>query len=162
MKPFISAVLGFLGLLLFYFLVMGLLSRSVAETLEQFGQLWPWILALSAGFGIQVGLYTRMRELVKNDTSQNKGVVAATGSTSSFGMLACCAHHLVEVLPIIGLSAFSVLLIRYQTPILVGSLAINVLGIILMLRNLKMVSGSKNGRLCRQSPLFPVSNYEKL
>lgn len=140
MKPIIFGVLGFLGLLLFYFLVMGLLSRSVAETLEQFRQLWPWILALSAGFGVQVGLYMKMRELVKNGTSQNKGVVAATGATSSLGMLACCAHHLVEVLPIIGLSALSVLLARYQTPILVGSLGINLLGIVLMIRNLKTIS----------------------
>lgn len=126
--------------MLFYFLVMGLLSRSVAETLTQFRQLWPWILALSAGFGIQVGLYTKMKVVLKEGENQNKGMIVATGTTSSFGMLACCAHHLVEALPIIGLSALSVLLVRYQTPILVGSLGINLLGIVLMIRNLKMIS----------------------
>jgi hypothetical protein len=44
-------------------------------------------------------------------------------------MLACCAHHLVDVLPLVGLSAASAMLSDYRGPLLALSLGTNALGI---------------------------------
>ncbi len=141
-KPFFLGVLGFLSLIALYFLVMLLLSRSLKETVIQFQELWLWIVLLSTGFGIQVGLYARTKILVKKQIDSSRGIVVATGATSSVSMLVCCAHHLTEVLPIAGLSALSIFLIRYQVPILMVSLFFNVLGIIVMIRNMKKLAVS--------------------
>lgn len=57
------------------------------------------------------------------------GSLAAGGASAGASMLACCAHHATDVLPFLGLSALSIFLTRYQIPILLGSLAINIIGI---------------------------------
>ena len=51
-------------------------------------------------------------------------------------MLACCAHHLVELLPIIGLSAAAVFLNAYRTPLFVLGIGMNILGIFVIARQL--------------------------
>ncbi len=48
-------------------------------------------------------------------------------------MLACCAHHLSDVLPIIGVSGAAVFLNQYKTPFLALGVVMNVLGIAYLL-----------------------------
>ena len=51
-------------------------------------------------------------------------------------MLACCAHHLVDLLPLVGLSAAAVFLNAYKTPLFVVGIAMNVVGIVVIARRL--------------------------
>ena len=143
-KPLFFGLLGSLGLIAFYFFVMTLLSSPREATL-QFYYLSPWIISISVGFGIQVVLYTKLRMIIKNaNPGVGKGIIFASGTTSSVSMIACCAHHLVDVLPLIGFSALSIFLVRYQVPLLSMSLLINLLGITVMLRNLRKIQLSGN------------------
>lgn len=135
---------AFLGLIFFYFLVMGLASRSWSATILQFEDLKFWILAISFGFGVQVGLYTGYRQKVEKARAGHK-MLAASGTTSAVSLVACCAHHLTEVLPLLGFSAFSLFLTNYQKPILALSLAINVLGIVVMVKHLRRLNLPRNG-----------------
>ncbi len=124
-----AVVAGFVagaGLLLLYVVTMTVLSRSFGVAVAQFKSLWFLMLPLTVGFGIQVGLYVRLRA--------RQEMLAAGGGSAAVGMLACCAHHLTDVLPVLGLSAASIFLVRYQAPILVASLVINLLGILWMLK----------------------------
>lgn len=117
-----------------------ILLSSPKVAVLQFYYLSPWIISISAGFGIQVGLYTKLRMIIKAaDKETGKGMVFASLSTSSVSMIACCAHHLVDVLPLIGFSALSIFLVRYQVHLLVFSLLINFLGISVMIRNLRKI-----------------------
>lgn len=137
MKPFLSGFIGSLGLISFYFLTMRLLAGSWDAAFSQFESLWYYMLPLSLGFGIQVGLFVNLRAKMKNNTS--KGMMAGSTATSTLGMIACCAHHLTDILPIIGLSAVSVFLVNYQVPLLLIGIASNVLGVIYLLKiNLKI------------------------
>ena len=52
-------------------------------------------------------------------------------------MLACCAHHLVDVLPIIGLSGAAIFLDAYKTPLLWLGIAMNLVGIAYLVRKLR-------------------------
>jgi len=52
-------------------------------------------------------------------------------------MLACCAHHLVDLLPILGLSAGAVFLNAYKTPLFVIGIGMNVIGVIVIARQLR-------------------------
>lgn len=124
-------------LLLFYGVVNTLASRSFAHTLSELSRLWIWFLPLSAGFGTQIGLFVYIRRGLHLAGRAAPGAVAAAGAgtgTSTLAMLACCAHHLTEVLPLIGLSGAAVFLVKYQTWFLAIGVASNALGIGIMLR----------------------------
>jgi len=103
---------------------------------SQFLALWYLMLPLAAGFGIQVGLYTKLKQAIRQ---KSKTALATSGASASVGMLACCAHHATEVLPFLGLSAATVLLVQYQVPILAASLAINAVGIIVMAGHVRKI-----------------------
>lgn len=137
MKSVIWGIIASVALLLLYAAVMTILSRTWIAAIEQFKALWWLMIPLAAGFGIQVGLYVRLSSIMKN---KSKGSLAAGGTTASLGMLACCLHHVTEILPFIGLSALSILLIRYQVQVLLGSLLINLAGIYLMLNRLHAIT----------------------
>jgi hypothetical protein len=55
--------------------------------------------------------------------------MAASTGTSTAAMLACCAHHVSDVLPILGISDAAVFLGAYKTPLLWVGLAMNLAGI---------------------------------
>jgi hypothetical protein len=44
-------------------------------------------------------------------------------------MVACCAHHLTDVLPLLGLSAAAAFLAEYRIPFMLAGLATNLIGI---------------------------------
>ena len=52
-------------------------------------------------------------------------------------MLACCAHHLIDLMPILGLSAGAIFLNAYKTPLLVAGIGINLIGIVVVARQLR-------------------------
>ena len=54
-------------------------------------------------------------------------------TTSTTAMVACCLHHVTDVLPILGLSAAATYLTRYQRPFMLLGLGMNILGILVML-----------------------------
>src|SRR3989338_6904530 len=142
-KEIISGFLGSVGLIVFYFVVMGISSGSWSATVSQFKELWYWMLLLSTGFGIQIGLYTKLKSQMSKlkTTTQNskliksgKTIATTSGTASSISMVACCAHHLSEVLPIIGLSGAAAFLTRYQIPLIMLEAVMNGFGIFYMLK----------------------------
>jgi hypothetical protein len=49
-------------------------------------------------------------------------------------MVACCAHHVTDVLPILGVSAAAVFLNQYQDVFIIVGVLSNLIGITVMLR----------------------------
>ncbi|OGK12153.1 hypothetical protein A2859_03350 [Candidatus Roizmanbacteria bacterium RIFCSPHIGHO2_01_FULL_37_16b] len=143
-KEIISGLAGSTSLFLFYFLVMGLSSGSWSVTVSQFRQLWYWMILLSFGFGIQIGLFVYLRNCVKNPQmmSHSKAVTTTSTGTSAVSMIACCAHHLSDVLPIIGLSGAAVFLTRYQIQLIILGIGMNAFGILYMIRMIRKVKNS--------------------
>ena len=135
--PLIYSILSFVGLILFYFLTMGLISRSWAVTLAQFKALFLWMVAISLSFSAQVYLFLSLRKRVGGGLGGH--LVTTTATTSTFSMVACCAHHLTDVLPLIGLSLAATFLARYQEWFLAAGIVSNLFGVGLMVRNLKIL-----------------------
>ncbi|HLD24889.1 MAG TPA: hypothetical protein VJB96_03125 [Patescibacteria group bacterium] len=121
-----NGFLAILGLFTLYAVTMTALS-GIEAAVEQFRVLWYLMLPLVIGFGIQVGLYTKLKQKMA-------GMMTTSGTSAGVGMLACCAHHVADVLPILGLSAAATLIGQYQKPILMISLLINIIGIGIMWR----------------------------
>lgn len=131
-KPIIIGAIGATGLLIIYF---GILTwaNSLSHALEQFSQMWYWISILVVGFGIQLGLYSYIRFNIRKKVTGATAEVAAAGGISTGSMIACCAHHITDVLPIIGLSAAAVFLVKYQFPFILLGIFSNLVGVTMML-----------------------------
>ena len=95
-----------------------------------------YILPIYISFGIQAALYSilRFRLFVPTTTMGHTGALMGTsGGTSVTAMVACCLHHVTDVLPILGLSAAATFLTRYQRPFMLAGLGLNIIGILVML-----------------------------
>ncbi len=115
------------ALLVVYFGVLTLIS-GWRFTLEQFNEFWVYIVPLAAGFGIQVTLYLRLRDVVTR-TKDAGGVVAASGSTSAAAMVSCCAHYLMNVAPVLGATGLVAFVAQFQVQLFWVGLAFNLAGI---------------------------------
>ena len=94
-----------------------------------------YVLPIWAGFGIQAALYSilRFRLFIPTTTPARSGaMMGASGGTSTAAMVACCLHHVTDVLPILGLSAAATFVTRYQRPFMLVGLGMNIIGIIAM------------------------------
>ena len=125
-KGFLAASL----LLIFYFATVTLISGwDFAQS--QFAKYWYFIVLLAFGFGIQVGLYTYLKNSIRKQNISAK-VLAVSGSTSGAVMISCCSHYLVNILPILGISGFITFVTQYQVQFFWVGLVLNLVGIAYM------------------------------
>ena len=122
-----------LGLVAFYRALVSAANSPV----HAFDLLWAdkfVVAAIAAGFGLQAGQYAYVRlALAYARAAQASGAMAVTGTgTSTAAMVACCAHHLVDVLPVIGLSGAALSLNDYRVPVMLAGITVNAAGIIVM------------------------------
>jgi hypothetical protein len=97
--------------------------------------MWYFIVPLSIGFGTQVGLYFYIKKFIAEKAATAS--VAGAGGLSGASMVACCAHHLTDFLPILGLSAFAIFLDKYQLTFILIALFSNFIGVVYMLSVMK-------------------------
>lgn len=129
LKPVIKGFLGMSALLVIYFSITGFIS-GWNFALEQFSQFWYFIIALALGFGIQIGLFIYLKQEVKNKNMAISGkALAITGTTSTVAMVSCCAHYLVNILPILGIAGVMTIVAQYQIQLFWVGLIFNALGI---------------------------------
>lgn len=119
------------GLLLLVYFAIVILVSGYKFALDQFGSFWPFLISLAIGFGIQMGLYTYLKELVRNASMEmHDKTVVVTGTTSTLAMISCCAHYLANILPILGIAGALTIIAQYQTEIFWIGLAFNLFGIV--------------------------------
>lgn len=127
-KPIFYGILASGLLLGVYFTVLTLVS-GWNFTLSQFSQFWYFIVTLALGFGIQIGLYTHIRGLIKNGHHGEGKVLGVTGATSTVAMISCCAHYFANLLPILGTVGIVTFVAQYQTELFWVGLLFNLGGI---------------------------------
>ena len=94
-----------------------------------------YVTPIWVSFGIQASLYLILRFRLFVPTASRTStdaLLGTSGGTSITAMVACCLHHITDVLPILGLSAAASFLTRYQRPFMLVSLGINIIGILVM------------------------------
>ncbi|MCL5797358.1 MAG: hypothetical protein M1366_00965 [Patescibacteria group bacterium] len=125
----LKGTLASLTLLVVYFTIVSLVSGwSFAQ--DQFRQFWYFVVTLAIGFGIQFGLYSYLKNSIKSAVSPR--VVATTGATSTAAMISCCAHYLVNLLPILGAVGIITVISQYQVQLFWTGLVFNFAGITYM------------------------------
>ena len=110
-RPIFFGALASALLLGVYFAVLTLISGwGFAQS--QFTQFWYYIVSLALGFGIQIGLYVHLKNLI---TGAGRGkMLGVTGATSTAAMISCCTHYLANLLPILGTVGIVTLAAQYQ------------------------------------------------
>src|SRR3972149_3673624 len=132
----LAAGLG--GALLLTGLYFGIVSwaESPQHAAELFWEDRRIVLPVILGFSVQAGLYTilKLRLFVPIATIGPSGpMMGAGGTTSTIAMVACCAHHVADVLPILGLTAAATFLAQYRIAFMLVGLGTTLLGILIML-----------------------------
>ena len=126
----VKGLLSTIILLLIYFSVVTFVS-GWAFAQGQFREFWYFVVALAMGFGIQVGLYSSLKNAIKQNTSPR--VLAVSGTTSTAAMISCCTHYLVNLLPIIGTAGIITFISSYQVQFFWVGLMSNFIGVLYML-----------------------------
>lgn len=139
MKRFLIPLAAFLsGSLLIASFYFGILTwaQGWAYASSQFLRDRWYVIPIILGFGMQAALFSilRFRLFIPIASTGHTGAFMGTsGGASATAMVACCVHHVTDVLPILGLSAAASFLTRYQRPFMLVGLAMNFIGIAAML-----------------------------
>jgi len=124
------------------FVVYGIIVTLVSGlnfATTQFLQYWYFIISLAIGFGIQIGCYAYLKKISHHE-GVSKGVVVGTGTTSTFAMISCCAHYLVNIIPALGAFGIATVITKYQIEFFWVGIVFNMLGIVYMIRNIKKIT----------------------
>jgi len=124
----------------FYVAVVGWAGGS-AHLADQARADWWLLVPVIGAFAAQVGVMVELRARHARHHGLGSAGGAASG-TSAAGMVACCAHHIVELAPIAGLTGFAAALNDVRIPVMVAGLALNL-----------AVLGAGVHRLRRPSPV---------
>jgi len=129
---------GILGTGLLAFLYFGIVSwaESPAHALDLFWEDRWIVIPIILGFGVQAALYVILKKRLfvpVTHTGPSGALTGAGGGMSTMAMVACCAHHVTDVLPILGLTAAAAFLAEYRIAFMLVGLGTTVLGIIVML-----------------------------
>lgn len=123
-------------MILFYVVVVLGASRSVDHLADQVVTDWYLLLPIVAGFGVQVGLLVELRRRQR----MHREVVATSAAgagASTVGMVACCAHHLADLLPLVGATAAATFLYAYRLPFMLVGVGLNAIAITVATRRLR-------------------------
>lgn len=127
-RALFGGALAGLALVAVYVAVLGL-ANSLQHVASEFLRLWFWIVPLVLGFAAQIALFVYARGATKGRGGLPAGGVVGSGVANTVSMLACCAHHLVDLLPLIGLTGAAFILARYQSVFLVLGVTFSVVGL---------------------------------
>jgi hypothetical protein len=129
---------GIIGAMFLATVYLGIVS--VAESPQHAADLF-WedrliVIPIILGFGVQMALYVILKKRLFAPvvhTGPSGTLAGASGATSTLAMVACCAHHVTDVLPILGLTAATTFLAEYRIPFMLFGLGMTLVGIVLML-----------------------------
>lgn len=150
LAPVLAGAAGALALVALYLVLVTLAQgwRHAAELL--WGDRWL-VGAIAVGFGVQAGLYLHLRQTSREQLAGRPDgrLTAAGAGASSVAMLACCVHHVTDLIPLLGLSAAAVLLNQYRIPFMMVGLGVNLLGIAFMVWRLRTMHSQRRPALVR-------------
>ncbi|MCL4553201.1 MAG: cation transporter [Candidatus Marsarchaeota archaeon] len=127
-----------------YIAIVGI-AQDFNHAFGLIGDDWYFVVPIVAGFGTQVGLFAYARARFRHNAGMGatKAMTGAGTGTSTISMVACCTHHLGDVLPIVGFSGASLFLNEYRGPLMALGILTNAIGIVVVLRTIRK-AGQRN------------------
>ncbi len=134
-NPFIFG--GAIGLLvvLFNISIASLAEGSFKNGYEVFLANGMFVYLIPLAVSVQMGLFRYHRNITTGNIAGSEKMGMAGSATSSLAMVACCLHHVSDLLPAVGfILATSSFLIQYKDAIIIIGLLANVAGSIYIAR----------------------------
>lgn len=143
----LSIALGLVGALALVGVYLGFVAwaQGPDHALELLWDDRVFVGLISSGFGTQIGLFTYVRLQRRALDRQSLALTGTGTAASSVSMVACCAHHLADVVPVVGLTGLALFLVEFRTPVMLVGLATNALGVAVMLRGLRRIQVATKG-----------------
>lgn len=132
--PLGAGLVGMAALMALYLGIVSL-AESPKRAVELFWEDKAFVIPIMLGFGTQVGLYTLLKKglYLPAHVPGGGATTATSGGISTMAMVACCAHRVADVLPLVGLTAAAAFLAAWKIPFLIVGLISNAIGIAVML-----------------------------
>jgi len=133
-KPINFGLLGLAGMVAFYYAVLAVTTGDLLHPFFFFVLKWYFLAPLFLGFGLQMFLFQKLRITAHENSVKMAGAAAGT---SGAAMAACCAHHLADVFPLLGLAGAAAAISDYQNWFLGAGVLMNAVGVVYMWIKLK-------------------------
>lgn len=155
-KPFLIGIVGSMALSALYISFL-IFIGGLEHAIGFIQSLWYWLALIIIGFGTQLGLYSYIRGKIRSKSATAE--LSSSMGVSTGTMIACCLHLAADLLPIIGLSAATIFLTQFQTPLLLTGVFSNLIGVIFMISEIKQHGLSKAGGFIDK---LPIRNSKKV
>ncbi len=128
-NPFVfGATVGIL-VVLFNISIASLAEGSLKSGYSVFLDNGIFVYLIPLAVGVQMGLFRYYRNLTAGNVSGSEKMGMAGSATSSLAMIACCLHHVSDLLPAVGfVLAASSFLTEYKDTIIIIGLLANLAG----------------------------------
>lgn len=130
--------LGAAGLALLYAGVVWTASGSFDHLVDQIRADRYLLMPIIAGFGVQVGLLAELHRR-RRMYGLAAGAGAAGAGASTVGMVACCAHHIADLVPFVGATAAATFLYDHRLAFMLVGLGVNAVAVAIVLRRLQVL-----------------------
>lgn len=129
-NPFVFGASTGILVVLFNISIASIAEGSIGEGYLVFLTNGIFIYLIPLAVGIQMGLFRYHRNLISgHGVSGSEKMGIAGSATSSLTMVACCLHHVSDLLPAVGfILATSSFLIEYKDAIITIGLLANIIG----------------------------------
>ncbi|MFN0027096.1 MAG: hypothetical protein ACKV2O_07930 [Acidimicrobiales bacterium] len=150
-RSVVAGVAAVLAMAAFYIAVVRGASGSWAHLQEQARTDWAYLLFIVTGFGAQVMLMVELKHRHRlNRASRAAGGAGAGAST--VGMVACCAHHLADLLPVLGATGAATFLTDQRIPVMLLGITITAVGVVIAARRLHRLTTQQRAQLTATTP----------
>lgn len=134
-NPYFFGISTGLLVILFNISIASLAEGSFENGSQVFLSNGIFVFLIPLAVSVQMGLFRYHRNITTGNIAGSEKMGIAGSATSSLAMVACCLHHVSDILPSIGLIlAASSFLIQYQDAIIMIGLLANVAGSIYIAR----------------------------
>ncbi len=128
-NPYAFGISAGILVILFNISIASIAEGSLEKGYQVFLTNGIFVYLIPLAVGIQMGLFRYHRNITTGNTGGSEKMGMAGSATSSLTMVACCLHHVSDLLPAVGfILATSSFLIQYKDAIITIGLLANMAG----------------------------------
>lgn len=136
LHPIVFSILTTLLMGVFYYLLLFLTTADPLHPFTFFREKWILLGLLFSTFFGNMYFYQKLRQHICKHESK---VAGSTATVNGVSMVACCAHHLADIFPILSLFGIAAFMTDFQDYFIIFGIISNIFAIFYMNFHLKKI-----------------------